>query len=356
MKTGIVLTPTVDSWKTVKRAEELGFDRAWFFDSQMMYADVFIAMALCADRTERIELASGVVVPSNRIHPVTANAVASLEALAPGRIILGLGTGYTGRNTMGMGPMRLRDVEEAIGVYRALLSGEDTMFNGDDGHPHRIKFMRDQDRFGKVDMDPRIFFSGMGPKSMALTAKVADGWMAFAPGTDYALQYLQGITATCEAAGRDLATLPLSILGPGCILEEGEDPGSDRAMDQAGPMVAVFFHNLMEGTLDFELPPELKELADRYRGVYDTYEPADARYLRLHYDHLIKLRPEEREFINGDLIKSMTFTGTKDELREQLTRMEDAGCEEFGVQLMAGHEDEIEGWAEVLGLTAATPA
>ena len=48
MDFGINLAPAADSWKVVKRAEELGFSHAWFYDTQLLNADVFVAMAAAA--------------------------------------------------------------------------------------------------------------------------------------------------------------------------------------------------------------------------------------------------------------------------------------------------------------------
>ena len=56
-----------DSWKVVKRAEELGFTHAWFYDTQMLTADCFVAMGAAAMKTSRIRLGTGVLIPSNRI-------------------------------------------------------------------------------------------------------------------------------------------------------------------------------------------------------------------------------------------------------------------------------------------------
>jgi 5,10-methylenetetrahydromethanopterin reductase len=85
----------------VRRAEELGFVRAWFYDTQMLSADPFVAMAAAAIKTTKIRLGTGVLIPSNRIAAVAANAFASLNKLAPGRIDFGVGTGFTGRRAMG---------------------------------------------------------------------------------------------------------------------------------------------------------------------------------------------------------------------------------------------------------------
>jgi 5,10-methylenetetrahydromethanopterin reductase len=111
MDFGIAVATAADSWKIVERAEQLGFSHAWFYDTQMLCADCFVAMGAAAVKTSRIRLGTGVLIPSNRIAPVTANAFASLNQLAPGRIDFGVGTGFTGRRTMGLGAMRLVDME-----------------------------------------------------------------------------------------------------------------------------------------------------------------------------------------------------------------------------------------------------
>src|SRR6266699_5104891 len=124
MDFGIALPAAADSWKIVQRAEELGFTHAWFYDTQMLSADCFVAMGAAAVNTRRIRLGTGVLVPSNRIAPVAANALATLNKLAPGRIDFGVGTGFTGRRTMGLGAVKLADMEEYIGIVMALLREE----------------------------------------------------------------------------------------------------------------------------------------------------------------------------------------------------------------------------------------
>ena len=103
MDFGIALPTAADSWRVTKEAEELGFTHAWFYDTQMLSADCFVAMGAAAVNTRRIRLGTGVLVPSNRIAPVAANALATLNQLAPGRIDFGVGTGFTARRAMGFG-------------------------------------------------------------------------------------------------------------------------------------------------------------------------------------------------------------------------------------------------------------
>src|SRR5260221_12141855 len=112
MQFGIAVATAADSWKLVERAEALGFSHAWFYDTQMLSADCFVAMAAAAMKTSRIRLGTGVLIPSNRIAAVTANALASLNKLAPGRIDFGVGTGFTGRRAVGGRPVKIARKEE----------------------------------------------------------------------------------------------------------------------------------------------------------------------------------------------------------------------------------------------------
>ena len=104
----------------------------------------------------------------------------------------------------------------------------------------------------------------------------------------------------------------------------------------------------MEGTIKSSLlPAELQAAASAYRRIYESYEPADARYLRLHTGHLMWVRPEEEPFLSGDLIRLSTFTGTRDELVDRVRTLRDAGYDQLAVQLVPGHEDAMNDWMEV---------
>src|SRR5437016_11373082 len=141
MDFGIGIASASDSWKLALRAEELGFTHAWFYDTQMLNADCFVAMGAAAVNTRRIRLGTGVLVPSNRIAPVAANALASLSALAPGRIDFGVGTGFTARLTMGLGPMKLAALKEYLQVVRGMLRGETVEWTHE-GERRKIRFLK----------------------------------------------------------------------------------------------------------------------------------------------------------------------------------------------------------------------
>jgi len=140
MRFGIAVATAADSWRVIERAEALGFDSAWFYDTQMLSADCFVAMGAAAVKTSRIRLGTGVLVPSNRIAPVTANALATLNKLAPGRIDFGVGTGFTARRAMGQGAMRLADLEAYVRAVQALLAGNSVELELE-GEPHTVRFL-----------------------------------------------------------------------------------------------------------------------------------------------------------------------------------------------------------------------
>ena len=127
MEFAIAYPARPDAWQDVVIAEDNGFTHAWFYDSQMIYSDVYVCLALAAEHTKRIKLATGVAIPSNRIEPVTAHSIATINLLAPGRTIRGIGTGFTGRNTMGLPPVPLGQVRSYIEMVRSLLHGEEVM-------------------------------------------------------------------------------------------------------------------------------------------------------------------------------------------------------------------------------------
>ncbi len=351
MDFGINLATSADSWKVVKRAEELGYVRAWFYDTQMLNADVFVAMGAAAVQTARIRLATGVLIPSNRIAPVAASALASLNALAPGRIDFGVSTGFTARRTMGLGPVPLADMAEYVRIVQRLLAG-DTLEWTFEGKRRKIRFLSPD--IGVVNLtDPiPLHVSALGPKGRRLTAELGAGWIYAAGHQGAALAAVADMQTAWRAAGVDPAGAVATAFTGGCVLGEGEAFDGPRARAQAGPHATIALHNLVEaeqfGNMGRGVPPALAPLLERYRQIYDTYEPADARYLSNHRGHLMFLRPEEHEVCTADLVRTLTFTGTTPELRERIRALRTAGYNHFSVHIRHGHPQMLEEWAEVL--------
>src|SRR5260370_6963548 len=78
-----------------KLAEDLGYSHAWIPDSHMIWGDVWACMALAAVNTKAIKLGTGVAVASNRIPPVTVEAIETINQIPPGPGSLGYGPAPT---------------------------------------------------------------------------------------------------------------------------------------------------------------------------------------------------------------------------------------------------------------------
>src|SRR5258706_14864064 len=128
MQFGVFVATKIDDWQLIKYAEDLGYDRAWVPDSQMIWSDCYATLALAAVNTKRIQLGTGVAIPGTRLAPVTAHSIASIARLAPGRVFLGIGTGHTAMRVMGMRPMIPREFREYLRVVRALLANQEVEY------------------------------------------------------------------------------------------------------------------------------------------------------------------------------------------------------------------------------------
>lgn len=351
MDFGIALASTVDSWKLVQRAEELGFKDAWFYDSQLLYADVFVAMALAAEKTKRINLATGVLIPSNRIAPVAANGFASLNKLAPGRIKMGLGTGYTGRRTMGLKAIKLADFRSYIEILLGMLAGE-TVDWTIEGRERRVRFLNPE--LGLIDIETPIdlAISAFGPRSRQLCADFGAEWCAFGGTIENAIGQVEAMKQTWKAAGH---TKPLRAVEfvLGCVLREGEPADSKRARAQGGTLPAAAIHGMAEDGAFSEvlgrLPLSLATALEAYAQVYRDYPEAE-RYLHNHARHLLRPRPEEEGLLSADLLREFAWVGETQELRQRVARLKEAGYTQIAVQIVPGHEDALEEWASVFGL------
>ena len=353
MKFGIALVTEPKSVEVVQRAEDLGFHRVWFYDSQLLCSDPFVVMALCAKATRKIRLATGVLIPSNRIAPVAANAFATLNALAPGRIDCGVGTGFTARRTMALGAMKLSDMIEYVRVMRELWSGKTVSASVEGREPRKLRFINQPPRFACFDLAHPIsvHISAFAPKGRRLTAESADGWIDFVFGVEGAIADLRKLDADCKVIGRDPNTLWKTGFTLGCVLQDGEASDSPRARAQAGPQAIVILHNAVESEergSPLTLPPTLQPALQAYRKIYQGF-PRDERHLLLHEGHLTHVRPEEEAFLNSEFLRAVTMTGTRNEIRHRIATLEAGGFHEIAIQLVPGQEAALEQWAEVLG-------
>src|SRR2546425_2228034 len=206
MEFDIFLAPAADSWKVVKRAEELGFRCAWFYDTQLLNSELFASMAAAAMQTTKIRLGTGVLIPSNRIAPVAASGLATWNAFAPGRIDFGISTGFTARRTLGLRPVKLADMEEYVRVVAGLLAGETLEWTFEDKR-RKIRFLNPE--VGAINIkDPiPVHVSALGPRARRLTAKLGAGWIHATANVAHPKAAIADLQAALRDAGRGQARL-----------------------------------------------------------------------------------------------------------------------------------------------------
>ncbi|MDT7700309.1 MAG: 5,10-methylenetetrahydromethanopterin reductase [Pseudonocardiales bacterium] len=283
-------------------AEELGYTRAWFYDSPSLYPDVWIQLARAADRTSRIVLGPGCLVPSLR-HPATnAAAIATLASIAgPDRVCVAFGTGFTGRLMLGKRPMKWADVVEYVRTVKALLRGEQVMWDGG-----LIQLMHPEGFGVRLPIEVPIVLGAAGPKGAAAAREVADGVLCAPeplPGFDWTILFTYGT-----------------------ILDEGEDPNSERVIAAAGPGMTMVFHFLYEhGMLDTLAGAEV------WAGAYEGIDPA-TKHLAMHDRHLVAVTERDRPFISGDILAASGMASTPSQLRDKLASMAESGVTEVAYQ------------------------
>src|SRR5712691_5593406 len=158
MDFGICVASKIDEVEYITRAENLGYSHAWVADSQMIWSDCYAVLALAAQQTRKIKLGTGVSITGTRLAPVTANSIATINRLAPGRTFLGIGTGNTAMRLMGHKPMRLREFGDYLRVLRGLLRGEEVDFTWQ-GQTLPVQFLMQEHKFIDVENPIPIYVS-----------------------------------------------------------------------------------------------------------------------------------------------------------------------------------------------------
>jgi len=167
--------------------------------------DAYAALGFLLGRTTRIAGMVSVTNLASRPAPVLARAITSLSALSGGRVVLGLGAGALWDMITRLGVPRLdpgaavRAMEEAIILVRALSGGGDPVtFDGE--------FYRVSDLDPAAVAAPPVWTGSGGPKSLAVTGRLADGWVPQGGADWLSTRYRQArplIDEAAAAAGRD---------------------------------------------------------------------------------------------------------------------------------------------------------
>ncbi|MGD9999444.1 MAG: LLM class flavin-dependent oxidoreductase [Ilumatobacteraceae bacterium] len=302
-------------------AESLGYHRAWLYDSPALYPDVWATLARCAERTSTIGLGPGVLIPSLRHPMVNAAAIAMLVDLAGAdRVAVAVGTGFTGRCTLGQRPLKWADVVHYVRTLKALLRGEIVEWEG-----AKIQMMHPEGCGAERPISVPFLLGAAGPVGIAAARDEADG------------VFLAGAPPVSGFAWQ-------SSLLFGTVVDEGADLTDERIVAAAGHGAAVFWHFWYEHHRPMSALPSGVEWEAAYADV-----PADVRHLATHDRHLIAVNDRDRPLVTPDVLRATGAVFTAAEIRERLDAMAEQGMTEIAYQ-PAGPDipGELERFAEAV--------
>jgi 5,10-methylenetetrahydromethanopterin reductase len=281
-------------------AETLGYSRVWIFDSASFWEDRFVHLALAADRTSRIGLATAVLIPGERSEMSMASAIAAIARLSAGRFRACFGTGATARRTMGQRPATLRELRDYVIAVRRLLAGETVII---DGQPARMLHADGLAAARPIDVE--TWLSVFGPRGISLASEIADNIIVRNP-MDQAL--------------------PSAMLMPATVLDPGEDHDSARVRDAVGPWKVVTYHEAyaIAGSEAVDALPGGRG----WREALEALAPAGERHLLTHQGHVTHLTERDQALLD-DAPDGLATIGTPDEIGTRVMDMAEHGVREI---------------------------
>ena len=305
-----------DTLRWAQVAEDVGFDIVGIADSQSLYRDVYMCLALCAAKTSRVRLGPRVINPLTRHPAVAAGAAATLEEIAPGRTMLGIGTGDSAVLNVGLRPSTRAQLRAYVQTVRQLLEHGEAQWNG---RPVRMTWGRK-----KVP----IYLAASGPKMLQLAGEIGDGVIINTGVTpEIVRDSIAQVRLGAERAGRcledvDMWWLPLTNIRPnrGAAIEE-----IAMTLASAGSHLSRF------GVAGKHVPPELEAaviaLGHRYHS--DQHDKPDSDNRRL---------IQELGLLDY-LAERFSVAGTVDDCATKLEAAIDAGARQFWMSI---HFDDKE--------------
>jgi 5,10-methylenetetrahydromethanopterin reductase len=339
MDFGLICLASVDSRRDVAFAEASGFTHAWLGDSQMVWADVFQCLALCATDSRTIKLGTNVTNPGSRIAPVNACNFATLNVLAPGRVIMGIGTGNTSRRTLGMPAAKLGELRTHIEICRGLWNRETVPYQEGDRR-RQIRFLNPDAGFINLRDRIPVYIAGSGPKSLELAAEIGDGVILFGVVGDSLLEYTLGhVRRGAERVGRRLKDLYIVATTAFHLSKPGESFAEvQRAV---GPLVTSECNIFALSVKDpHELPANIRTDLMVFKDAYRTPNTLiETRHLDLYSGYCAEFKPEHAPLVTEKMIKEVTLTGSAEELQVRVRKMAAAGINQVTI---TGNRAEIE--------------
>jgi len=302
-KLSIGLAPGRHTVDLAKLAVDLGCERVYLYDSAAVYEDVFIWLARLAELTDA-QLGAAVLVPNLRHVMTTASAIATLEDLAPGRFVYGLGTGESARTVLNKKRLSLATTRRYFEQLRGLLRGDVVEIDGE-----QCQMIHWPGLAPARPIAVPLLWSAFGPKSLAVAQEIADGVM----------------TVSDEPVGLDWNVRMVN----GTILDSGEDLTTTRVQQAIGPWLVLPYHSLAQWK-----PDALDRLprGAEWNAGNEAVRPPEERHLALHEGHAthVNARDEMLLEVAADMpLRGAFWIDTRDALRARAEHAASNGVTEL---------------------------
>ena len=290
--TGILLPndePDVASF--AERAEGLGYESLWA--NELWTRDVFVALTQAAQRTETIALGTAIANVYGRSPATLAQAAATVERVAGGRTMLGLGTSTkkTVEDLHGMAFDRpIRRLHETTELAREFLRGGGRVsYNGE---------LFEVADFPALGSGVEVYTAALGPAARRATGRTADGWLPHNIPLSRLEAAFETIAETAEEVGRDPAHITTAPYVPAAVADDPE-----QARDAIRGHVAYYVGS-----------------GEGYqRAVGSEYDAAGEIATAWQSGD----RGRARDLVTEEMVADLGIAGTPEKAREQLRAVAD---------------------------------
>jgi probable F420-dependent oxidoreductase len=306
-----------------KKAEMFGFSHVWTFDSHILWQEPYVIFSQILAETRNVIVGPMVTNPATRDWTVTASTYATLNEMYGNRTVCGIGRGDSAVRVTNGKPTTLATLRESVHVIRELGCGRAVDYNGSS-----IRFPW----ASKSELE--VWVAAYGPKALALTGEVADGFILQLADLSIAEWTIKAVRDAAEAAGRDPKSVKICVAAPAYV---GDDLPYMR--DQTrwfGGMVGNHVADIVERYGENSSVP--KALTDyiKNRQGYD-------------YNEHGRTGNSHTTFVPDEIIDRFCILGNADEHIRRLKELKEMGVDQFAVYLQHdGKEETLEAYGETI--------
>ncbi|WP_109474062.1 TIGR03842 family LLM class F420-dependent oxidoreductase [Ornithinimicrobium cavernae] len=317
MDFGAVLQTNPPSSRVVQLAqlaEHHGFSHVWTFDSHLLWQEPYVIHSAILAATRKVRVGPFVTNPLTRDWTVTASVFATLNEMYGNRTVCGIGRGDSAVRVLNGRPSTLRTLRESVRVIRELANSRSVEHEG-----ATLRFP------WSTGSSLEVWVAAYGPKALALTGEVADGYILQLADIDITRWMIQAVRDAAERAGRDPLSIKICVSAPAYV---GTDLDHQRQQSRwFGGMVGNHIADLVDryGTSG-EIPQALTDyIAGRTTYDYNTHGRTDN-------DHV--------DFVPDEIVDRFCLLGTAQDHIDKLTALKDLGVDQFAAYVMHDSKEE----------------